>query len=362
MDLDRLLHSVVQHSASDLHLQVGSPPVARVHGVLSPLQMDPLTAADLQATVEAVTPESMRQRLERESAADFAHRFADVARFRVNVFRERGHLAVVFRLIPLAIPSLEQLSLPSVVQEIAQAERGLVLVTGTTGSGKSTTLAAMVDLINHTQRKRVITVEDPIEYLHCSDRSLIAQRELGIDADGFLSALRVALRQDPDVILVGELRDLETMRTAIQAADTGHLVFSTVHASGAAQTVQRLIAQFPAEERELLLMQLSTNLEAVISQRLARTVDGKGRLPVVELLRDTPVVRKLIAENRPEALPQAMANRDSGMQLFDQHLSEMYLANLIKGREALRLATNPEAVSLAMKRISTADTAGGLVR
>ena len=220
----------------------------------------------------------------------------------------------------------------------------------------------MIDHLNNTRRNRIITLEDPIEFMHTSNKSLIAQREIGSDATGFGPALRVALRQDPDVILVGELRDLETMRIAIQAADTGHLVFSTVHTTTAAQTVQRLIAMFPAAERELLLMQLASNLEAVISQRLARTIDGKSRLPVLEILRDSPVTRKLIAEGRTDSLPQAIANRENGMQLFDQHLGDLYKADLIKGREAMRLATNPEAVSLAMRGISTADTGAGLVR
>jgi twitching motility protein PilT len=235
------------------------------------------------------------------------------------------------------------------------------LVTGTTGSGKSTTLAAMIDFLNRTKRLRIVTIEDPIEFVHTSQKSLIAQREIGRDTPSFSESLRRVLRQDPDVILVGELRDVETMRTAMQAADTGHLVFSTVHTTNAALTVQRLIALFPPDERELLLLQLSTNLSAVISQRLAKRKSG-GRIPVVEILRDTPVVRKAILDNRISSLSQAIANRDSGMQLFDQHLAELYNRGEITGTEALRLASNPEAVALAMKGISIGDTKGGLVR
>jgi twitching motility protein PilT len=208
---------------------------------------------------------------------------------------------------------------------------------------------------------RIITIEDPIEFVHTSQKSLIAHREIGSDSPSFAESLRRALRQDPDVILVGELRDLDTMRIALQAADTGHLVFSTVHTTNAALTVQRLIAMFPGEERELLLMQLSTNLAAVISQRLGKRKSG-GRIPVVEIMRDTPVVRKTILENRVSALSQAIANRDSGMQLFDQHLAELYTLQEISGTEALRLATNPDAVALAMRGITTTDTSAGLVR
>ena len=267
----------------------------------------------------------------------------------------------MLRQIPLQIPPLDELNLPKAIEEISYSERGLVVVTGTTGSGKSTTLAAMIDRLNRTRRLRIITIEDPIEFVHQSDHSLIAQRELGADAIGFDDALRSALRQDPDVILVGELRDLETMRTALRAADTGHLVFSTMHTTNAAQTVQRMIAMFPEDERELILMQLATNLEAVICQRLARAVE-KGRIPVVEIMRDTVLVRKLIEEGRISSLSQAIANGDQGMQLFDQHLARLYNENKISGTEALRHSTNPEAVGMAMRGISSESTSAGLVR
>ena len=362
MDLHRLLTTINDHGASDLHLQAGSQPMVRIHGLLTPIEVPAVTKADFDQVLEEVGDDTVNESLVRDLSADFAYAFKDVARYRVNVFYEKGCPAIAFRRIPSQVPSVSDLNLPPVVEDIALVERGLVLVTGTTGSGKSSTLAAMIDHRNHSRRNRIITIEDPVEFVHQSDKSLIAQRELGPDARGFLPSLREALRQDPDVILVGELRDAETMRTAVQAADTGHAVYSTVHTSNASQTVQRLIALFPPEERDLLLMQLSANLEAVISQRLARKIDGKGRVPVVEILRDSPVVRKLIAEGRADSLPQAIANRDNGMQLFDQHLAELYTANQIQGREALRLATNPEAVSLAMRGISGGDMAGGLVR
>jgi twitching motility protein PilT len=273
----------------------------------------------------------------------------------VNAFYQQRKLTLAIRLIPVVIPKFDELNLPSVITEIAQTPRGLVLVTGTTGSGKSTTLAAMIGYINETRGHRIITIEDPIEFVHSSKKSLIAQRELGSDTPTFLAALRVALRQDPDVILVGELRDSETMRTAMQAADTGHTVFSTMHTTNASQTVQRMIALFPPEERDLLLVQLAGNIEAVISQRLAVTANGKDRIPIVEVMRSTPVTRKMIREGTPKLLPQAIANGDGGMQLFDQHLARLWKMEMITGTEALRVATNPEAVAMIMKGLSTRD-------
>ena len=263
--------------------------------------------------------------------------------------------------IPLDIPPFASLNLPPVIEDIAMSPRGLVLVTGTTGSGKSTTLAAMIDLVNSKRRDRIITIEDPIEFVHTNKKSLIAQRELGVDTPTFLDSLRVALRQDPDLILVGELRDAETMRTALQAADTGHTVYSTMHTTNAPQTVQRMIALFPPAERDLLRMQLAANLEAVISQRLAKCRDGKSRLPVIEILRSTPVVRKIIGEQETAHLSQAIANQDSGMQLFDQHLAKLHKAELISGTEAIRLATNPEALGMMMRGLSTKDLQTSLV-
>ena len=362
MDIEALLRTAARHNASDLHLQVDSPPMLRVAGRLVPVQAPAVTTEDIVGAFQQVAPERIKRRIEKERSADFAHLLPEVARFRVNAFYERGRLCLAFRLIPLTIPDFQTLNLPPVVEEIAESERGLVLVTGTTSSGKSTTLAAIVEHLNRTRHLRIVTIEDPIEFVHTSQKSLVAQREVGEDTPGFLEALRRALRQDPDVILVGELRDLPTVKTALRAGDTGHIVYSTVHTTNAAQTVQRLIALFPPNERELLLTQLSTNLKAVISQRLARTKDGKGLYPVLEILRSTPVVRKMILENRTNALPQAMANREGGMQLFDQHLAELFKAGIITDREALRLSSNPEALALALRGISSADTSPGLVR
>jgi twitching motility protein PilT len=362
MEMQRLLKATVQFNASDLHVQVGSPPTVRVDGTMVAVNAPPVTAEELRTLVQQVADESQVQRLEAERSCDFSYFIPDVARFRVNVFHEKGNLCLVARCIPLRIRTAAELALPAVLEEIAEEQRGLVLVTGTTGSGKSTTLAAMIDHLNRTRRLRIVTIEDPIEFVHVSQKSLVAQREIGRDTPSFSESLRRALRQDPDVILVGELRDAETMRIALQAADTGHLVFSTIHTTNASFTMQRIVAMFPPDERELLQTELATNLAAVVSQRLAsHKQKDKGRIPVLEIMRNTAVVRKAIFEGRIGSLPQAIANRENGMQLFDQHLAELYKAGQISGTEALRLSTNPDAVALAMRGVSTLDTSSGLV-
>ena len=359
MDVQKLLQAVVHFNASDLHIQVESPPSLRIHGKITPLDLPPLTQADVEALFGQLANDSLKKELNDRKSVDFSCFDAKLARFRVNAFYERGMLSMVLRHIPLEVPQLETLRLPETIAHIADAERGLVLVTGTTGSGKSTTLAALIDYLNRRRHLRILTIEDPIEFVHTSQKSLIAHREIGIDTPSFAESLRRALRQDPDFILVGELRDAETVRVALQAADTGHLVFSTMHTTNAASTVQRLTAMFPPDERETLLMELSTNLDAVICQRLAMTRDGV-RVPVVEIMRATPVVRKMILEGRATSLPQAIANREAGMQLFDQHLADLHSADTISTTEALRLATNPEALTAAMRGISLSDA--GLVQ
>ncbi len=361
MEVRRLLKAVVQFKASDLHVQAGSSPSLRIHGDITPLDFPALGAEDVDDLVRQIADESTLEEINQERSADFSYVDPDLARFRVNVFYESGKKCLALRHIPLEIPRLESLELPEVISDIAESERGLVLVTGTTGSGKSTTLAAVIDYLNRTRRLRILTIEDPIEFVHTSKKSLIAQREVGTDTPNFAESLRRALRQDPDFILVGELRDAETMRVALQAADTGHLVFSTMHTTNAPMTIQRLVAMFPAEERETLLMQLSTNLEAVCCQRLAKTRDGR-RIPVVEIMRNSPVIRKAILEGRTSILPQAIANRDMGMQLFDQHLADLYNEDKISATEALRLATNAEAMAAAMRGISRGETSAGLVQ
>ena len=282
---------------------------------------------------------------------DFAYELSGVARFRCSAFAALGQLGLTMRAIRTAIPSLEDLHLPKVVHDIALAGRGLTLVTGTTGSGKSTTLAAMIDLINTNRREKIIAIEDPVEYIHTNKKALISQLEVGSDTPSFDQALRQALRQDPDVILVGELRDVETLRMALRAADTGHQVFSTVHSATAPQTIERIIAMFPPAEHKLLLSQLSHALEAIISQRLLPTVDGKSRLPVVEILRGGPVTEKFVLEGRLAELAEFIERGEGGMQSFDQHLLELFHADRISGREALAWASKPEVFAMAMRGI-----------
>ncbi len=359
--LDRLFKLMLKQGASDLHLQAGAPPMLRVHGTLRAIELDPLTPEDAADIVRLVGPEQKRRELDRLGSIDFSYALPGEARFRVNVFNQQRTLAVVFRLVGLAIPSFESLNLPPVVKEIANAERGLLLLTGTTGSGKSTTIAAMIDHINDTRAQRIITIEDPVEYVHQSKKSMVAQVELGIDTPSFEEALRRVLRQDPDVILIGEMRDVETMKVAMRAADTGHLVFSTVHATNASQTIKRMVAMFPPAEHDLLLTQLANNLVAVVSQRLARQVSGDGRIPALEILRNTPIVEKLLLEGRFNDIPQAIANREMGMQLFDQHLAQLYQQKKIAGTEALKYASNPEACSLMMRGITTLDTGAAII-
>jgi len=337
--------------SSDLHLQPGSAPMFRIDGVLRPLEVPEVSVEEIEQILSVVASEADRKRLAEERSVDFSYTRAGVARFRVNAYYQQDKPALVFRYIPLEIPTFEELNLPSVIRDIAEEERGLVLVTGTTSSGKTTTLAAMIEHLNSTRRMKIVTIEDPIEFVYKNKKAMVSQLEVGRDTPSFEEAMRRVLRQDPDVMLVGELRETETIRTALRAADTGHLVFSTVHTTNAPQTIERLIAMFPEIEREMLLTQLSLNLEAIISLRLARCIEGKGRLPVVEVMRANPSIRRYISEKRIASINEVMLSGESGMQTFDQHLVELYRQKKIPGREALRLATNVEAVSLALRGV-----------
>jgi twitching motility protein PilT len=281
---------------------------------------------------------------------DFSHAIPGVSRFRCNVYSHMATPAMVMRVVGLKVRTLEELKLPEVLATITLSLRGLTLLTGTTGSGKSTTLAAMIDLINSSYRCKIITIEDPVEYLHTNQKAMIAQLEVGQDTPSFEQGLRQALRQDPDVILVGELRDSETMRMALRAADTGHQVFATVHSSNAPQTIERILAMVPPEERSIATSQLASSLEAVISQRLAVTLDGNRRA-AMEILRGGPVTSKYILENRLADLSEYIRTREGGMQRFDQHLLDLYHQKVISGTEAMRLATNTEAVALGLRGI-----------
>lgn len=347
-----MLKFAVDQGASDVHLQADSPPMLRLAGQVRIIEGGPLTDDDILTYLKSVVPSRFAADVADAAlhGLDFAHTMSDGVRFRCSAFRTLGRFGMTMRTIRTQIPSIAELNLPKVISDIALSRRGLTLVTGTTGSGKSTTLAAMIDLINTQFRTKIITVEDPVEYLHTNKRALISQIELGTDTVSFDQALRQALRQDPDVILIGELRDSETLRIALRAADTGHQVFGTVHSANASQTVERIIAMFPPAEHKLLLAQLANSLEAIISQRLLVGSDGKRR-PAVEILRGGPVAAKFIMEDRLPELAEYIQAGEAGMQSFDQHLLQMHQTDMISGTEALRWASNPEALSVAMRGI-----------
>jgi twitching motility protein PilT len=350
MNFDKLLRFSVQNGASDLHLQAGSVPMVRISGDTRFLDSPELTREELEEFVASIAPSVNGDNLHESitDGLDFGYMIDDVARFRCNVYSQLGAIGMVMRVIDLNLPNLEALNLPAVLEDVALSRRGLTLMTGVTGSGKSSTLAAMMDIINANCRVKVITIEDPVEFIHPNKKAMISQLELGIDTPSFDQALRQALRQDPDVILVGELRDVETLRMALRAADTGHQVFSTVHSADAPQTIERIIAMFPPEEHDLLLAQLAHSLEAIISQRLLVTRDGKRR-PAVEILRGTSVTEKFIMENRLTDVREYMEGGEAGMQTFDQHLLRMHSEEMISGTEALRWASRPESLSLALR-------------
>jgi twitching motility protein PilT len=352
-DFKALFKKAVDSGASDIHLHAGRKPILRVHGSLTRVGDVPVAPGELHAQITQMLPDHLKGQLSVEGAKGLDFSFTDPAsgRFRCSAYYAVGQPGVTMRAIRGVIPTIEQLHLPTTIMDIALCQRGLTLVTGTTGSGKSTTLAAMIDLINDNYDVKVITVEDPIEYLYTDNKALIAQFEVGTDSVSFDQALRQALRQDPDVILVGELRDVETLRMALRAADTGHQVFATVHASRAAQTVERIIAMFPPAEHKVLLGQLSHSLEAIISQRLVvvREEFGGGRRPALEILRGGPVTEKYVLEGKLAQLSEYLEGGESGMQSFDQHLLQMYGERLIAGKEALKHANRPEALATAMR-------------
>ncbi|MCG3126758.1 MAG: Twitching mobility protein [Phycisphaerae bacterium] len=357
----RLLRTAIACGASDLHLQAGAAPLVRIDGRLHAVACQALSAEQLHACAGEVLDDISAGILATEGSCDLAYVLDGAERFRVNVFMTMGVPVLAIRRVSDRIPSFEEMHLPESLADIASVQRGLVLVAGMTSSGKSTTIAAMLGHINRNYARRIITIEDPIEFVHRSDRSLVAQIEVGRDTRSYEDAIRHVLRQDPNVIMVGEMRDLASIRVALRAADTGHLVFATVHATNAQQTVERIIAMFDPQQHNLLLTQLALNVEAVIAMRLAYAREG-GRLPVCEIMRGTGTVRKLILENRVTAIPQALINRDNGMQSFDQHLDDLFKTRKITADEAIRLATNPEALTMAMRGFTTSDMSRGLVR
>ncbi len=361
-ELNEILKIALKGGASDIHLKSGLPPMFRVDGALVPLKKgERLAPEELEKVAMGIMNPVQRARFDEAREVDLAYGVAGLGRFRVNVFQQRGSMGIVFRVIPFAVKSIEQLHLPKVIESIAMEQRGLVLVTGTTGSGKSTTLASMIDYVNSNRTCHVMTIEDPIEFLIRDRRSIVNQREIGVDTMGFSAALRAALRQDPDVILVGEMRDFETIETAITAAETGHMVMSTLHTLDATETINRIISVFPPYQQKQVRLQLSSILKAVISQRLVPRADGKGRVPALEILISTARVRECIGDkDRTKELPEAIAKGFTtyGMQTFDQSLMSLVRRDLVSYEEALRHVSNPDDFALRFKGIASASGSG----
>ncbi len=356
--IDEILQAGVNYHASDVHLKAGDPPIVRVDGQLYPLKNFPrLEAAELKAMAEEIMGPLERERYADFHEVDFAYGVSGLGRFRVNAYQQRGTTVMVLRSIPYDILTLDELNLPPVIEKLAKdTHRGMILVTGTTGCGKSTTLASMIDYINRHRSVNIITIEDPIEYLHQDRLSIVSQREIGFDTTSFSLALRSALRQDPDVILVGEMRDLETIEIALTAAETGHLVLSTLHTVDALETINRIVSAFPPFQQTQIRLQLSGILKGVISQRLIPRKDGKGRVPAAEILVSTSRIRECIAEKaKTVEIRDAIVSGYTiyGMQSFDQSLYNLLCKGLISYEEALRQSSNPDDFELKVKGIST---------
>lgn len=344
INMDRLLQACVSQDASDIHITVGRPPVFRMSGGLRSLETKVLEADDTSALMKSITPERNQQELQESGTTDFGFAFGDQARFRVSVFKQKGSIAMVLRLIPSKIMGLDEIGLPKICQALCRRPRGMFLVTGPTGSGKTTTLAAMVNYINENFDRHIVTMEEPIEYYHNHKKSVINQREIGIDVPSFSEALRRVLRQDPDVILVGELRDLETIEAAVRAAETGHLVFSTLHTTSASGTVTRIIDVFPPNQQEQIRTQLSSNLIAVLAQALCPKVGG-GRIAAYEFMVVTPAIANLIRENKSYRIDSTIqTGKKLGMQLLDEHLWQFYDEGKITLAEMLDKARQPGAL------------------
>ncbi len=348
--VDDLLRTLLDRDGSDLHLTVGSPPGLRIRGEIVPLEgTKPLMPKDTQDLILALLSEEQRRRFDAELELDFAYSIPGLSRFRANVFQQRNSLGAVFRRIPLAIPTIAELKLPKVCEYLADRPRGLVLVTGPTGSGKSTTLAAMIDHINATRPVHIVTLEDPIEFMHRNKRAYVNQREIGADTRSFSSALRRVLRQDPDVILVGEMRDLETISAAITAAETGHLVLATLHTTGGPETVDRIIDVFPPHQQQQVRMQLSATLEGVLSQVLLRTADGVGRTMAMEIMLGTPAIANLIREGKTHQMATIIHGAQSiGMQTLDQDIKRLLQGGIVTFEEAISKAKDPRELASLM--------------
>ncbi len=363
MDVNELLQTAHSQGASDLHIKVGSPPILRINGELHPLSEEKrLSQEETVKIAFAVMSPGQREIFKKRNDIDLAYSVPGLGRFRCNIFIQRGTVGLVFRVIPMRIPTTEELLLPDIIKKVANETRGLILVTGTTGSGKSTTLAAMIDHINANKTDHIMTIEDPIEYLHRDKRSIVNQREIGSDTESFSKALRAAMRQDPDVILVGEMRDFETIQTALTAAETGHLVLSTLHTIDATETINRIISVFPPYQHKQVRIQLASVLRGIISMRLVPKIDGKGRVPAVEVLIATATVKDCILDpDKTKSIADVIAQGTIhyGMQTFDQSIFSLYKSGLISYDEALRRASNPDDFALKVKGIqSTSDVYG----
>jgi twitching motility protein PilT len=362
MEIDELLKVAIERDSSDLHLKAGNHPIIRVHGTLIPLTSFPrLTSKDTQELGEQLLADYQKEKLKEDFDIDLAYSLPGFGRFRGSIFMQRGSMAIALRIIPLEVKTIRQLLLPEVLEKISLLQRGLVLVTGTTGSGKTTTLAAMLDYINTNRRENIITIEDPIEYLHKDKKSTISQREVGMDVSSFARGLRATLREDPDVILVGEMRDLDTIETALLAAETGHLVFSTLHTLDAPESINRIISVFAPHHQRQIRLQLGSILKAVISQRLIPRMDQQGRVPAVEVMISTPYVQECIQDKEKTALIRDAITAgvsQYGMQTFDQSIFQLYRDGYISFEQGLRFSTNPDNFKLRVMGIqSTLDMA-----
>ena len=349
VDIEEVLKTAKIAGASDVHFTVGIPPKMRVNGKLVNMDFDKLLPPDTESLVDQVMNAKQKEYFLERGEYDMAFSIRNVGRYRVNVYRQRGSVAMAFRLVGTTIPTPEELSIPNIVMELTNRKKGLVLVTGPTGSGKSTTLAAMIDRINQTREAHVITLEDPIEYLHQHQKSMVNQREIGIDSGSYANALRSALREDPDVILVGEMRDFETISIAITAAETGHLVFSTLHTLGAASTVDRMIDVFPPHQQQQIRIQLANVLEAVVSQQLLPTKDGRGRVAAFEVMVANPAIRNLIREGKAHQLRGMMQTSGNSMITMDKAITELYFAGKVKKEDALEYAQDKESMAMILK-------------
>src|SRR5271170_6725068 len=356
-----LLQLVVSEGSSDLHIRVGVPPVIRVHGILHRVEGPPLTPDDTEELMRSITSEDHIQHVRERGGADFGFAFGELARFRVSVFKEKGNFAQVLRQIPNKLLELEDIGLPPSVRELLYKPRGLVLVTGPTGSGKSTTLASMINVINEEREEaHIVTIEDPIEFYHKHKKAIVTQREIGVDVPSFAEALRRALRQDPDVILVGDMRDLETIDAAITAAATGHLVFGTLHTTGAAKTIDRIVSAFPTNQREQIRIQLSTVMQCVISQLLIPRIDKPGRVAIFEIMVNTPSIAALIRDNKTFRIQSDIqTGAKYGMVTLDSFLIDKYLQGMIAREEVVTKAQDPTTILAKLQEIEFAQGQSG---